>query len=333
MSEQAQRTGREIRVVESNSVALFDTAKFEHMQRIANVMAMASLIPEHLKSKAQNREQAHNETLSNCFMLVNQASRWNVDPFSIAPETYAMKGKLAYQGKLVAAIVNTRASLKRNLDYTFTGAGDELEVTVIGEFEHEDQPRTVRVKVRDAKTDNKIWKDDPEQKLVYTGAVKWARRYCPEVLLGVLTDDDLERMAAERAIDVTPPPRPVLADFVRSEPKGEVITQSEQTVISNDEGEEDAVSDALIVTTADGDQLAYDDHADFPAAYETEMRRAHKEQGIPGLTGFVETNAPQLERIAETDPDTATALRRLHARVISDAAKSSKSETAQKSMV
>jgi hypothetical protein len=48
--------------------------------------------------------------------------------------------------------------------------------------------------VGQAKTSNKMWTSDPDQKLVYSGATKWARRHCPEIMLGVLTDQDLEVM-------------------------------------------------------------------------------------------------------------------------------------------
>lgn len=189
---------REVRVVADDSAIayLMDTAKFEHVHRIAALMAKASLIPDHLKGK--NPE----ETIGNCFLVVNQSLRWGFDPFAVAPSTYAVRGKLGYEGKLIAAVVNTRAGLDENLDYQFNddpnsptykqGAkGDLLEVTVIGKIGG--VTKTVCVSIGQAKTDNQMWTKDPHQKLVYTGAVKWARRWCPEVILGVVTDDDIDR--------------------------------------------------------------------------------------------------------------------------------------------
>lgn len=205
-------TSREVRVVEDNSPTayLFDTARFEHMQRIATAMASASLIPKHLRG---NNMQ---EAVANCFLVVNQSIRWNLDPFAVAPETYEVGGKLGYQGKLVAAVVNTRAGLDGRLQYTFEGSGDERTITVSGRFKGDATAEIITLRVKDAKTDNKMWIKDPDQKLVYSGAVKWARRHCPEIVLGVITDDDLERIAAERAIDVTPPTdRPKREDFIK----------------------------------------------------------------------------------------------------------------------
>jgi len=53
---------------------------------------------------------------------------------------------------------------------------------------------TVRVSVGQCKTQNKMWMNDPEQKLWYTGATKWARRHAPELMLGIMSDDDLDYM-------------------------------------------------------------------------------------------------------------------------------------------
>lgn len=193
---------RQIRVVEDSGplAYLMDTARFEHMYRIAEAMATASLIPDHLRDKSGDPRR----TAANCFLVVNQAMRWGFDPFAVAPETYAVGGKLGFQGKLIAAVVNARAGLKGRLRYQFSGTGDERTVTVSGTFEGESEPQSISLRMKDARTGNDMWKKDPDQKLVYSGSIKWARRYCPEVVLGVLTDDDLERIT-----EVAPlPPAP-----------------------------------------------------------------------------------------------------------------------------
>jgi hypothetical protein len=179
---------------EGPAAYLFDTARFEHMQRISMVMARASLIPDHLRGQNRDPKHAFEQTAANCLLVVNQAVRWGMDPFAVAPETYVVRGKLGFQGKLVAAVVNSRAGLQGRLSYSFEGQGDGRTVTVTGKFEDEDKPRTVTLSVGQAKTDNTMWTKDPDQKLVYSGTTKWARRHCPEIMLGVLTDDDLERM-------------------------------------------------------------------------------------------------------------------------------------------
>lgn len=188
---------------------LFDTARFEHMYRIASAMARATLIPDHLCIDRAKQPLKFEQVAANCMLIVNQSVRWGLDPFAVAPETYVVGGKLGFQGKLVAAVVNSRAGLTKRLSYTFSGAGADLTVTVSGTLAGEKEPRTITLSVKQAKTDNKMWTTDPEQKLCYTGATKWARRHCPEIMLGVLTDDDLERIEAQRGQETQPAFAPV----------------------------------------------------------------------------------------------------------------------------
>lgn len=200
---------RELRVVEDAGPLqnLFDTARFEHLLRIASVMAGASLIPDHMwKDKSGNLPP--DMVKGNCFLVVNQAIRWGMDPFAVVPETYVVGGKLGFQGKLVAAVINSRAPITGPLDYEFSGAkgSDSFTVRVFATIKGESKPREIKLSVGDAKTDNSMWKKDPEQKLVYSGATKWARRHCPEVILGVLTEDDLE-IIAQQEKNITPAPR------------------------------------------------------------------------------------------------------------------------------
>lgn len=195
---------REIRVVKDDSelANLLDTARFEHMQRIAQSMGVATVLPDHLRLGKNNQELPDNRVIANCLLVVNQALRWGVDPFALAAESYVVGGKLAYQGKLVAAIVNTRAGLLGRLRCTYNEQpGDKLAITVHGRFPDEAEDRTITLSVGEAKTQNQMWMKDPRQKLWYSGAIKWARRHCPEVLLGVMTDDDAERIEQPRYVE------------------------------------------------------------------------------------------------------------------------------------
>jgi len=179
-----------------NSI-LLDSGRFSQAQRIANLMASSSLLPDHLAlagRKGNKQELPIATKIANCFRIVNQAFRWGLDPFAIIDCTYVIGGKLGYEGKLVAALVNSRAGLDGRLSATYMGEGANRTVIVTGKFANEPGPRTVDLRLADAQTDNQMWRKDPDQKLWYSGVVKWARRHCPEVVLGVLTDDDLERI-------------------------------------------------------------------------------------------------------------------------------------------
>jgi RecT family. len=48
-----------------------------------------------------------------------------------------------------------------------------------------------------------LWKTDPDQQMAYFSARAWARKFCPEVLLGVYTPDEVRDMR-EDIRDITP---------------------------------------------------------------------------------------------------------------------------------
>lgn len=173
----------------------------------------SALTPRHLKGETPE------ETLANCFRVVNQAIRWQFDPFAVADETYVVGGKLGYQGKLVAAVIHTRAGLDGKLSCEFDGAGDKRKITIRGKFRGESQPREITLEVGQAKTANKMWTADPDQKLWYSGVIKWARRHCPEVIMGVLTEDDIERIQESEQAEGPKKVSPAFAKYVEPESK------------------------------------------------------------------------------------------------------------------
>lgn len=272
---------KEVRVVQDNGPVahLMDTARFEHTYRIANAMAQAALIPDHLvgvKRGGQFQPYSQTQIVGNCFLVVNQSLRWGIDPFSAMAETYAVGGKLGFQGKLVAALINARAGLKKRLNYAFKGTGDDLTVTVSGTFEGEDEPRTVTLSVAQGKTDNQMWKKDPEQKLIYSGATKWARRHCPEIMLGVLTDDDLDRITIDSTALPSIPHKPSLDSLT------ERFAQEADAQGVSAQGATDVAQEAPTDDAHQGDHIEDIDQSEAadPLA---ELAEAHPLFGLPTM--------------------------------------------------
>jgi hypothetical protein len=51
------------------------------------------------------------QIMANCFLVVNQAVRWNMDPFAVAQCVSVVHGKLCYEGKLIAAIIEAKLGI------------------------------------------------------------------------------------------------------------------------------------------------------------------------------------------------------------------------------
>lgn len=235
---------REIRVVD-DVVPILDTARFEHMQRIAGAMAQGSLIPETLRGFYEGSGQARKlvpfetaTTVSNVFRVVNQAVRWNMDPFAVIDHASVVHGRLMWEGKLVHAVVEARIGIR--LQYVFgrmievaqpsgtkalmfsddeEGEGEHLAVQVIGHFSDEETRRTIEGTVRQWKTTgtNTPWGNplNFKRQLRYRGAREWARAHAPGVMLGVLTDDEiLEDVGVLERVEGTRSGRRPKADLV-----------------------------------------------------------------------------------------------------------------------
>lgn len=186
-------------------VPILDTARFEHMQRIAGIMARCSLVPEALASQDMPFEQAQ----ANCFLAVNQAVRWDMDPFAVAQCMSVVKGKLCFEGKLIAAVIESKLGIKLQYEWNNQN-GDALGIKISGKFPNEILTRSVEGTVKDWKTTNSgsPWATQPRKQLAYRGAREWARLHAPGIVLGVYSDDEMEDLShasrSSRATDVSP---------------------------------------------------------------------------------------------------------------------------------
>lgn len=195
-----QQTLRQVYIVE-DAVPILDTARFEHMQRVARIMAETSMIPDSLRTIKEGTETVDlppQKILANCFMVVNQAVRWGMDPFAVAQCCSVVHGRLMYEGKLVAAVIDAKLGVR--LAYTFTNedrpfSEKALGVVVSGTIPGEPAPRTVEGTVAMwHKGDKSPWGQPAawKRQLRYMGAREWARAHAPAIMLGVITDDEAD---------------------------------------------------------------------------------------------------------------------------------------------
>jgi len=207
--------GEEIVRYEPTSSALA-VRNIDDALRLANLMAESGLVPDHLKGKP-----------ANCLLVIEQSSRWRMSPFAVAQCTSVIRGKLMFEGKLVAAVVNVLAGLEEQLDYEYSGSGRQRKCVVSGRKRGEQKTRTVEVIFENVYTDQNCWKVQPDQQLAYSGARVWARRHSPEVMLGVYSPDerfDDDDDGAPGATEVSPEIRAAIA---ASSPSPDSVAEGE----------------------------------------------------------------------------------------------------------
>lgn len=210
---------------------------------LANLMSKGRLVPAALQDKP-----------SDCLLVIEVAMRWRMSPFAVAQEVSVPGGKLMFSGKIVAAALQSSGHMLGRLDYEYTGEGDDRTVTVSGAVKGVGR-KEVRVRLGDVRTDNKQWRQQPDQQLAYSGSRTWGRRWLPEVLLGVSSpEEDYEDEAP-------PPPRDVENTFADPEPEPvtaspgsmrEVAAEVMGRPVVEPEGEPIGDSDGLPLIYADG---------------------------------------------------------------------------------
>ena len=168
-------------------------SNFEQALKLAEMMSRSELVPKHLQGKP-----------ADCFLVIEQSVRWGMSPFAAAQSTSVISGKLMFEGKLVLAVLNARGDFDERISFEYSGEGNARAVRVSGRLRGESAPRTVDVKLTDARTSNGMWVKQPDQQLAYHGARVWARRHLPELMLGVYSPEEWEQQPQGTQADVTP---------------------------------------------------------------------------------------------------------------------------------
>ena len=171
---------------------LASSQAFEHVQRVAKVFAASKLVPTN-----------YQVNIADCIVALQMANRMQIDPFVFMQNTYIVHGKPAIEGKFAIALVNKLGPYPDGVKFKTEGEGDSLKVTAFG-VRANGEIDSCTVSYQQAKdmgwvSKNPIWKQMPEQMLHYRAGSWLARRYCPEVLMGLQTTEEVRDV-----IDVTP---------------------------------------------------------------------------------------------------------------------------------
>ncbi|EIM6319465.1 recombinase RecT [Salmonella enterica] len=171
---------------------------FDRMLTLANVMSKSgNLVPALYHDKPDS-----------CMAIVMQAARWGMDPFAVAQKTFIIgeRGVLGYEAQLVNAVISSSSAITGRFHYEYGGEWEKIT----GNKDNRDEAGLYirvgavlrgesaitwgeNIYLADIKTRNSpLWTTAPKQQIAYLAVKYWARLYCPEVILGIYTPDELE---------------------------------------------------------------------------------------------------------------------------------------------
>lgn len=216
----------EIAVMEqSNNLSIFNHDKMHSLIEFSKLMAKGTvMVPQHLRGKE-----------ADCLAIAMQALQWNMNPFVVAQKTYTVNGVLGYEAQLINSLVSTSTAIHGRFHYEYSEDGwDKLtkskEITKqrnggekysfrVRDWTDEDEQGLwiragailrgdseitwgERIYLSSVVTRNSpLWSTNPKQQMAYLAVKYWARLYCPEVILGVYTHDEINDTPIK---DITP---------------------------------------------------------------------------------------------------------------------------------
>jgi hypothetical protein len=188
VSVPAQERVRLAPVVDSGEFAvLLDSDRFAQIQRVANLFSESDLVPAIFQGKP-----------ANCAVALQMAFRMRVDPMMLMQNMYIIKGRPGIEAKLAIALMNSRGPFTGPLQWKDEGAGSDRSWTCFAVHRDTNQQcaATVTWRMVEAegwsKKDGSKWLTIPDIMGRYRSAMFLGRLYCPEVLLGLPTDDELQ---------------------------------------------------------------------------------------------------------------------------------------------
>lgn len=222
--------------------------------RFAQFMAKAkTVLPKHL-----------HDAPGECLAIVMISRDWNMNPYMVGSKTSVINNRLMYEGQLVAGVINNARVLERRLRYEFAGEGKARECTAFGQIRGESEERSVTVGVPGPgeATNSPLWKGAPhqvDQQLTYKAARVWARRYVPEIMLGVYTpeDDWTQGATASEANSAVVQGRVGILEGTPSNPEAKKVDEFTGVTINVDQGKPggDMTAQATVEVTPKGTKV------------------------------------------------------------------------------
>lgn len=175
--------------------AFNDKNSFEHVQRVAKMLCTSDLVPASYKNNIQNT-----------MVALEMANRVNASPLQVMQNLDIIKGKPSWSSKFIIAAINTTKRFG-TLKYDTKGEGDTLECTAWAiENATGEKLEGVKITMAMAKAegwlskDGSKWKTMPELMIRYRAAAFWGRLYVPEIMMGMLTTEEIEDTVANQEL-------------------------------------------------------------------------------------------------------------------------------------
>jgi hypothetical protein len=185
--------------------------EFRETYKLATVLCKSTLIPQTYQGKP-----------ADCAIAIDMASRMGISPIMVMQNLYVVKGKPSWSGQACMAFLRNRYADAMPVyvgEPNTDSWGCFIRVTTKDGEKIDGSTVTIQLAKREGwygKAGSK-WQTMPQQMLAYRAAAFFARVYCPELLMGVAVQGEVEDTEPEERQEVPDPfanPEVVNAEFV-----------------------------------------------------------------------------------------------------------------------
>lgn len=191
--------------------------------RTSRMLACSQFVPAHFRVRYPTRDQnespeafnvrceeALNAAAGDCFLALCMAEQLGENPVILLQNTFVVAGRAGFKTEYMIARALRAGAIVEPPLWTSTGEGAKLsmkcEIRLRGGIVREAEVDMATAEA-DGWTKNAKYKSMPKQMLRWRSASMALRLYCPDVMLGYSTTEELETFPAEGEVMQTVLPR------------------------------------------------------------------------------------------------------------------------------
>ncbi|RXI58096.1 hypothetical protein [Clostridium tetani] len=172
--------------------------KFEESIRMAKALAASTLVPKEYQNN-----------ISNCMIAIDTAQRLRISPFATMQNLYIVNGRPSWSSQFIISAINKCDRFSEPLKFSIAGEGDKLECFAYTKDHNGNELKGPTISMKMAKEEGWLgkngskWKTMPQVMIQYRAASFFGRLHCPDILMGVYTDDENIERDPSTIIDIS----------------------------------------------------------------------------------------------------------------------------------
>jgi len=170
-------------------LAYLDGKELNRIYKNAAILAKSSLLPQRYQNKPED-----------VMILLDMCSRMGISLFALAKGTYPVHGEISVTGQFCIQLINGSGKFTP-LDFVFVGEPGQNDYGCYAIATRKGSGtvcKSTTITLQMAKDEgwirNSKWKTMTDQMMMYRAASYFMRVYCPELTLGMYTQEELEEV-------------------------------------------------------------------------------------------------------------------------------------------